>query len=200
MTNVKQYTDKQLIDRMKSLPSFLYIPTTPHVIVVRSDEDEPDKYDDKLYLFIKEKCYGVMSCTSNSGKYGLLNFFKWNRKGAAVIKFNEIYYNAFMKSDGKKVRHHNGKGQCLRQIKPLKYYRDGNKDDKIDETGEVYEGNNSTNVHANSYVHKKGVRSWTIGKWGTGCTVVNALGKYYEILMKKIKHNIPVTYTGLKEF
>ena len=78
MSNVRNYTDKQLIGRMKRTNGFLYIPKGIHIIAVRSDEDEPDKYDDKLYLFKGEKCISVMSCTTNSGKYGLLNFFKWN--------------------------------------------------------------------------------------------------------------------------
>lgn len=200
MSNVKNYTSKQLLDRMKSLPSFKSIPTGPHVIVVRSNEDEADKYDDKLYLFRGETFIGVMSCTSNSGAYGLLNFFKWSKEGTAVIKFDEIYYNSFMKSDGKAVQHHNGKMQCLRQVAPLKYYRDSNKDKKIDETGKIYEGNNSTNIHANSYTNKKGIISWSIGKWGTGCTVINDLTKYYDVLLNEIHYNEPVTYTGLKEW
>lgn len=200
MSNVKSYTDKQLLDRMRSLPSFSYMPRTPHIIVVRSNEDEPDKFDDKLYLFIGTRFVSVMPCTSNSGVYGLRNYLKWNKKGTAVIKFDEVYYNAFQKSDGTKIRHHNGKMQCLRQIAPLKYYRDHNKDKRIDETGSIYEGNNSTNVHANSYTHRKGIRSWLIGKWGTGCTVVNDLTKYYEVLLAKIHYNQTITYTGLKEW
>lgn len=199
MSNVKAYTDKQLLDRMKSMPSFLYLPLTYHVIVVRKTTD-PEKYNDKLYLFKGKKFIDVMSCTANSGKYGLLNFFKWNTKGTAIIKFDEVYYNSFMKSDGKTVRHHNGKMQCLRQISPLKYYRDSNKDETLDETGDISIGNNSTNVHANSYTQKKGIVSWSIGRWGTGCTVVNDLTKYYEVLMAKIPFNEPVTYTGLKEW
>ncbi len=200
MTNVKSYSDKQLIDRMKNLPSFRNIPIGYHIIVVRSNEDEPDKYDDKLYLFKGDKFIDVMSCTSNSGIYGLRNFLKWNSKGTAVIKFDEIYYNSFMKSDGKSVRHHNGKLPCLRQIKPLKYYRDNNGNDEIDELGVIYEANNSTNVHCNSYTHKKGIISWIIGRWGTGCTVVNDLTKYWDVLIENIPYNQLITYTGLKEF
>lgn len=200
MTNVKNYTTKQLLDRMKSLEDFTHVPDGPHVIVVRSEEDAPDRYDDKLYFFIGEQFIDVMSCTSNSGTYGLRNFLKWNKKGTAVIVFDKIYYDAFKKSDGKKVRHHNGKMPCLRQVKPLKYYRDNNLDDKIDESGNIYEGNNSTNIHANSYVAKKGIISWIIGKWGTGCTVVNDLTKYYESLLANIEYEDDVTYTGLKEF
>jgi len=199
-SNVKNYTDKQLIDRMKSLPSFRYLPKGKHIIVLRSIEDAPDRYDDKLYLFDFETCIGVMSCTSNSGTYGLLNFKKWNRKGTAVIKFDEVYYDSFMKSDGKRVRHHNSKMQCLRQIGFLKYFRDRNKDKKIDASGPVYEGNNSTNIHCNSYKWKKGFITWFIGRWGTGCVVVNDLTKYYDVLLKNIPYNTPITYTGLNEF
>ena len=200
MTNVRNYTSKELLDRMRSLPSFKYMPQHEHLIAVRSKEDAPDRFDDKLYLFWGETFIAVMPCTTNSGTYGLLNFFKWNRNGAAVIMFDEVYYNAFMKSDGKKVRHHKGKMQCLRQIAPMKYCRDKNRDSKIDASGKVYYGNYSTNVHANSYVHKKGIRSWLIGRWSVGCTVVNDLTKYYLSLLKNIRYNQPVTYTGLNEF
>ena len=200
MSNVKAYTDAELITRMKSLNSFLYIPKGLHLIAVRSQEDEPDKYDDKLYVFIGEKCIDVMSCTTNSGTYGLKNFLKWNTKGAAVIKFDEVYYNAFQKSDGSKIRHHNGKAQCLRQIAPLKYYRDNNLNNKIDQTGKIYQANYSTNIHPNSYTHKSGIVSWFIGKWSVGCTVVNNLTKYYNVLLKRAVYNEPITYTGLKEF
>lgn len=200
MTNVRSYTAKELLDRMRSLPSFKYMPQHEHVIAVRSNEDAPDRFDDKLYLFRGETFIDVMPCTTNSGNYGLRNFFKWNSKGTAVIKFDEVYYNAFMKSDGKYVRHHNSKMQCLRQIAPIKYYRDNDYDDTIDESGQVYEANNATNVHANSYVHKKGILSWTIGRWSVGCTVVNDLTKYYDSLLANIDYNQPVTYTGLKEF
>ena len=106
-SSVKNYTDRQLISQMRSLKSFQNIPNDIHIIAVRSNEDTPDKYDDKLYLFRGEICIGVTSCTTNSGLYGLRNFFKWNSKGTAVIKSDEVYYNAFQKSDGIRVRHHN---------------------------------------------------------------------------------------------
>lgn len=199
-SNVRSYTDKELINRMKSLPSFLYVPRGIHIIAVRSNEDALDRYDDKLYLFKGEKFISVMSCTTNAGLYGLKKWYKWNKFGTAVIKFDEIYYNSFMKSDGKFVRHHKDKVQCLRQIAPLKYYRDSNSDNKIDENGRIHEGNYSTNIHPNSYAYFEGIRTWWIGKWGTGCTVVNNLTKYWQVLMKKITYNTPITYTGLREF
>ncbi len=114
-TKVRNYTDSELIEQMMSLPSYLCIPEGYHIIAVRSSEDDPDKFDDKMYLFKGTECISVFTCTTNTGTYGLLNFRKWSKLGAAVIKSNEIYYFAFEKSDGKRVRHHKGKMPCLRQ-------------------------------------------------------------------------------------
>ena len=196
---VKAYSDKQLLDRMKSLKDFVFMPPGYHIITIRSNENSVKGYRHKLYLFYRETFVMVMPCTTNSGIYGLKNFKKWNKLGAAVIKSNQICYDAFMKSDGFKTRHHNGKMQCLRLMKKIWYYRDGNMDDKIDETGNLYKANYATNLHANSYNFFTGIRSWFIGKWSTGCIVVNDLTKYYKML-KKIPYNTLVTVTILKEF
>ncbi len=199
MANIRNYTDNDLLIRMKSMPSFSHIPFNEHIIAVRSDEGT-DTYDDKLYLYRGTKFISVMSCTTHSGKYGLLNFFKWNRKGTAVVKADEIYYDVFQKSDGKKIRHHNGKLQCLRQVGKMIYHRDDDLDNKAEEIGKQYFANYSTNCHANSYRFKKGTRSWAIGRWGTGCLVVNNLTKYFENLLNEIPYKRKVTYTLLKEF
>lgn len=198
-TKVKSYTDVDLINRMMALPSFKYVPKGDHIISVRSKEDTPGVYDDKDYHFVNQTCVAVMPCTTNTGTYGLRNFRRWNKRGAAVVKADEIYYNAFMKSDGKRVRHHNNKQQCLRQIGFMKYYRDNNMDDKVDETGKIYEANYSTNIHCNSYKYKTGIRSWFIRGWSTGCNVINNLTKYWEMI-NRIPYDTPVTYTLLKEF
>ena len=198
-TKVKGYTSKQLLNRMKSLPSFRYMPSGYHIIAVRSEEDTPDVYDDKLYLFFGRKFIMVMPCTTNSGTYGLHNFWKWNSKGTAIIKSNEVYYNAFIKTDGRNFKHHHGKVQALRQIAPLKYYRDNDYDNNIDEIGNIYEAIYNTNIHPNSYAYKTGIRSWLIGKWSTGCIVVNDLSKYWKML-NTIPYNYPVTLTLLKEW
>lgn len=199
MANIRNYLDQELLNRMKSLHSFDYMPLKEHIIAIRSDEGT-DTYDDKLYLFRGTKFISVMSCTTHSGKYGLLNFFKWNKKGTAVVKADEVYYDVFQKSDGKIIRHHNGKMQCLRQVGKMLYFRDNDLDDKAEEIGRQYYANYSTNCHANSYKYKKGIRSWAIGRWGTGCLVVNNLTKYYEQLLAKIPYKRKVTYTLLKEF
>ncbi len=198
-TLVRNYSDNDLIDRMRSLSSFKYVPSGIHLIAVRANEPGTGIYCDKIYVFEEEKGISVMPCTTKSGRWGLINFWKYNRDGVAVIKDDEIYYDTYKKSNGITVRHHNNKVQCLRQIKDMLYYRDGNQNDIVEEQGEIYEGNYSTNIHPNSYNQKRGILSWFIGKWSLGCIVINDLSKYWNML-NLIDDGEPITLTVLKEF
>ena len=47
MSNVKNYTDKQLLDRVMSLKSFTFIPAGLWLLFVRSNEDQNNVFDDK---------------------------------------------------------------------------------------------------------------------------------------------------------
>ena len=181
MTNVRNYTDEELIKAAKSVNGFEGIPKKDWIIFMRSNEDEPNKYDDKIYLMKGYNCRAVSSCTTNTGTYGLLNFKKWNSKGAAIIKFDEWYYDTYQ------YGLHKGRMEALRQVKPMKYYRDGNKDFKSDEKGKVYEEIAYTNIHFNSYTNKSKLLTWIIGGWSVGCMVMNEPIFYYNVLMKTWK-------------
>jgi len=198
-TSVKQYKKDELLERVKSLNSFTHIPSGYWIIGVRSNEDVYNVYDDKFYLFLGTSFIMVFSGTTNPGSYGLKKYFKWNKYGAAVIKSDEIYYGVYQKSDNKKIRHHNSKMQCLRQIKPFKYYRDGNQDNKSDENSDLRFGIISANFHCNSYVTKKGIVSWLINGWSTACQVSNDLDKYWQMI-HRIPYDNKITYCLLKEF
>lgn len=174
MTNVRNYSDADLINSAKNTEGFNGIPKGYWIIFVRSNEDEPNRYDDKIYIFKGYKFIAVSSCTTNSGKYGLLNYKKWNSKGTAIIKFDEWYYNTF------RYGLHRGRMQALRQVKPMKYYRDGNKDLKSDEKGKVYKEIAYTNIHFNSYRNKSKLLTWIIGGWSVGCMVMNDGNFYYK--------------------
>ena len=106
---VRAYTDKQLLDKVISLSTFNGIPKGYWLLGVRSNEDEPDKYDDKVYLYYGTKFIMVTSCTTNPGKYGLLNFKEWNSQGVAVIKSNMWHYDLW------KPGIHKGKMKALVQ-------------------------------------------------------------------------------------
>lgn len=200
-TNVREYPDAELISKVKSLKSYDSSRALPNflLIVVRSQEDEPNVFDDKVYLFVNGKCLKVTSCTSNSGTPSLLGGWKKsNGKGTAVIKSDEIYYDAFMKSDGKAVRHHQGKMECLRQMVPFKYFRDNNNNNKTDEIGNIEIANNSTNFHFNSYDFTIKLVKTIIGAWSEGCIVCNVIQDYLDIL-NLVPHGAKVSMALLKE-
>ena len=181
MTNVRNYSDADLINSARNTNGFKEIPKGYWLLFVRSNEDEPNKYDDKLYFMNGTKCRAVTSCTTNSGSYGLLNFKKWNSKGTAIIKFDEWYYDTYQ------YGLHRGKMGALRQVKAMKYYRDGNKDLKSDEKGKVYEEIAYTNIHFNSYTNKSKLLTWIIGGWSVGCMVMNDAFFYWNILIPAFK-------------
>lgn len=194
MTNVRSYTDKELLDKVKSLDSFKKIPGGIWILGVRSNEDAFDKFDDKFYIFKGEKFITVLTGTTNSGSYGLFNFRKWNRKGVAQIKGNEWYYSVWTR--GK----HRKKMDALVQTGEFKVIRDGNKNKKSgDSDNWSWEKNNGLNFHTVSYNRYSKIIKKVIGGWSTGCQVVNNVGSYFHFL-RESKPQRRFTYCLLEEF
>jgi hypothetical protein len=175
--NVRNYTDKQLLDKVKSLDSFVKIPRGMWILGVRSNEDAADINDDKFYVFKGEKFIMVLRGSTNPGKYALLNWRRWSKKGAAVIKANEWYYSVWKKGL------HKGKMEALKQVGEFKVIRDNNNNMKSgDGNTWTWERNRGLNFHTVSY--KKGVNvvRKLIGLWSAGCQIVNNVTNYYKFL------------------
>lgn len=182
MNNVKSYTDKQLLSRVKKIEGYEGIPRGYWVLFVRSNEDAFDLFDDKVYLFEGEKFVMVTSCTTNKGK-----------NGTAVVKSDQWMYNGFINGL------HKGRMECLRQNKPFYFYRDFNKDKKADETGPLYFKNIQTQFHGSTY--RKGLAKVLkfIGLWSEGCFVCN-INKDYEKIIDITRCQKVVSGCLLKEF
>lgn len=192
-TKVKNYTTLQLLERVSKLEGFVGFPQDYWIIGVRSNEDTYNVFDDKFYIFKGKTHIETITGTTNSGSYGLFNFKKWNRKGVAQIKGNEIYYDCWYRGL------HRGKVEALRQSGEFKVIRDGNKNKKLDAKEWSLESGNGLNFHPNSYNLKSKVKNWFIGGWSTGCQVVNDLPKYVAF-MKYTKPQNVFTYVLLEEF
>ena len=192
-SNVRGYTDKELIDRVKSLPSYKGLPKNYWILGVQSNEDEFNVFDDKFYLFKGDKFILVTSGTTNAGLTGLHHYWKYNKDGAAVIKTDEWYYDLW------KFGYHRRRMPALKQIKPIKYYRDWNKNNKAEEIGPMYEGIIGINFHTVLYDRIPNFYRRYINGWSTGCQVVNYVKDYYKIL-DLVKHQKTVTYCLIKEF
>lgn len=190
-TKVKNYTDKQLLGRVKSLDSFRNIPNEYWILGVRSNENSYNIYDDKFYLFNGDKFVMTLTGTTNSGSYGFENYFKWNSQGVGEIKSNEWYYDVW------KYGLHKGKMEALIQVGGFKIIRKkSNNSSNKDWNWEYWKG---FNFHCNSYKFTKGIKNWFINGWSVGCQVVNNLNSYY-LLIGKVKNQKLITYCLIDEF
>ena len=189
---VRKYTDKQLLDRVKSLKSFKSIPNGYWILGVQSQEDTFNVFDDKFYLFNGEKFVLVTSGTTNAGKNGLMKYETYNPEGVAVIKTNEWYLDVW------KFGLHKNKMEALKQIRPFLISRDGDRDQKIEESNAlpVICG---INFHANTYDLTSTEIKQIIGGWSLGCQVVNDVQKYNQII-SLVKPQKIVSYCLIKEF
>jgi hypothetical protein len=190
---VRQYTDKQLLARVKDLDSFKNIPAGYWLLGVRSLDDIPNTFDDKIYLFKGEEFVLVTSATTNPGTNTLKQFEKVNKDGAAVLKADQWYYNVW------KYGKHNGKVEALLQLgNKVQVYRDTDRDSKSEEQGALQSGYFGINFHPNTYDLSKGSGT-NIGWWSAGCQVVNNIPNY-KTMIKLLKNEKFVTYCLVDEF
>lgn len=193
-----KYSDKQLLDRVLEVGG--EIEDDKYLIIgVQNSKDTFNKFDDKFYLFLGDQFKLVTTGTTNPGGNALLNFDKsGNKAGAAVWKTNEFYKDLY--SYGL----HKGKMPCLRQVKPIKYYRDNDKDMKAEEQGELFEGIIYANFHGVSYTYDPKVNhnivKTDINGWSYGCQVCNVMEDYEKIIEAVRTHPLKANYCLLKEF
>ena len=193
MSNVKGYTNKQLLRQVKKANNYAGIPKGYWILGVKSTEDEYNIFDDKFYLFHGTKFVMVSTGTVNPGGTVLKNYSKYNNKGALIVKSDEWYYDLWAPGM------HNGRMKALKQVEPILYYRDGNKNNKSEEIGIVYSGIRGINFHTASYDYKVGFIRKLIGGWSAGCQVVASVSKYYKML-KLVWGQPRTTFVLIKEF
>lgn len=195
MTNVKKYTNNQILDRVESLPTFKGWFKGKYDIWVRSDEDAFNVFDDKCYSFeckeegIRPAFVMVCSGTTNAGAQGLLHFNEYNHLGCAVLKSDHIVYNSHIKGMHKKTMAYI---QSFLKECWFPYFRDNDKDLKAEENGKEY----CDRIGANC--HPAGENSTQIGGWSTACLVRN-IRKEFDKWMKYMNGD-PLSVAILKEW
>ena len=191
---VKNYTDAQLLMRVRKLNNFIKIPENYWILGVRSKEDRFNEFDDKFYLFKGEQFIMVMSGTTNPGANGLLNPEKYNERGIAVVVADKWYYNLWTRGL------HNGKVIAYRQTAGVDLIRDRNKNKKSGDAGSVSEEfNRGINFHPSDYNLDSKTKKANIGAWSVGCQVVNDIPKYKE-LMNLTRLQQVMSYCLINEF
>jgi 5-hydroxyisourate hydrolase-like protein (transthyretin family) len=199
---VRAFTDKELLERVSKLEGFQGFPQSYWIIGMQGSTT--NDMDDKFYLFFGETFVDVMTGTTNPGINSLLRFERMKLKGAFVWKTNEIYYDVWCSFDwNMKTKYlHKGKMRALRQCKPVKGFRDGNKNKIAEEIGKMISGIFGLNFHTNTYLKSNWskLKSWLIGDWSWGCQVSNDPKKYHEKWIPLIYDNqVYTTYAILKQ-
>ena len=149
-----------------------------NIVGVRNAEtlnEVTNKFDDHLTLSYKvdgEWNYHCFDCTTDPGKHWVENVL--NESGVAILKENQY-------RGSHKIGLHQGKYEALRQKKPVKVYRDKNKDGDYDLLEEnVHEGVFGINIHRAT--RHKGKKSYQVDKWSAGCQVIASNDDWHEFL------------------
>ena len=147
-------------------------------------------FDDHLTISFKDETgawqFYCWMATTDPGKKGVLEYH--NKDGVARLVANQY-------RGSHTIRLHQGKYEALGQQKPMKVYRDSNKDLNYDET-KVTEGVYGINIH------KAGLDSTWVENWSEGCQVFKRV-KDFDAFMKICKkaakiHGNSFTYTLLQ--
>ena len=134
-----------------------------------------NKFDDKITVSYKvegEWQFKVYNCTTDPGTHWVENIM--NEDGVAILKPGQ-YRSSHI------IRKHQGKYDALGQQKPVKVYRDNNRDDSYDLLEEnVHEGIYGINIHrATKY---EGKTSSQIDRWSAGCQVIASNDDWHEFM------------------
>lgn len=191
------YTDKELLDRVEAIGG--KIEDDKYLIIgVQNAEDNFNMFDDKFFMFLGDKFKFVSTGTTNAGKTALKEFDKYGLEGAAVWKTNMFYEDLY--SYGL----HKGKMKALRQVAPIYYYRDNDRDDKAEQIGELHHGIIYANFHGISYEWDldapTDVVKEHINGWSFACQVSNQMD-IYELMVESVRlHPKKCNYAILDQF
>jgi hypothetical protein len=143
-------------------------------------------FDDYLTVSYKENGEWKFHCwpaTTDPGTKGVKEY----HNAAGVARLVEGQYRG-----SHTIGLHQGKYEALRQQKPVKVYRDANRDMTYDET-KIQEGIFGINIH------KAGVNSTYVENWSEGCQVFKKSADFDSFMgiMKKAAsiHGPSFTYT-----
>jgi len=167
-----------------------------NIIGVRRDNQGTNTFDDFLLVMYREEELMIThryQITTDPGKYWLLN--PMNPKGTAILVPGQ-YRSTWQ------LGKHQGKYEALVQRKPVKVYRDNNKDEIIDYNNialTLDQGYFGINIHrSNPYD-----QSYVINKWSAGCQVFKKIedyNKFIELCKESAKiYGNGFTYTLITE-
>lgn len=193
-SNVRAYTDKQLLDRVEQIGGIIPNKGKALIIGVQSTEDSFNLFDDKFYLFNGPDFMMVSTGTTNAGKTALKSFDQYDLTGAAVWQTDQWCPDVF------EPGLHKQKMRALRQVEPITYYRDNDKDNKAEQIGVPRREIIYANMHGVSYDENSELIKEEINGWSFACQVWNNMSKYWKMIDFTWDLDKRVDYALLREF
>ena len=139
-----------------------------NIVGVRNNKTKgrvTNAFDDHITISYKidgEWYFECFKCTTDPGTHWVENIMR--EEGVAILKPGQY-------RSSHKLRLHQGKYMALGQQKPVKVYRDNNRDGKYDLIEEsVQEGLFGINIHRAT--GRSGGTSTRVDKWSAGCQVI----------------------------
>ena len=194
MTNVRGYKDKELLERVEEIGGVVPNRGKYMIIGVQSNEDDFNKFDDKFYVFDGPDFKQVSTGTTNAGRTALLFFDDYGLPGAAVWKTDQWCPDVFKRG------YHKGRMRGLRQVKPIDFYRDNDRDTRAEQIGPLHRDIIYANMHGVDYDPYSTITKENINGWSFACQVWNRMSDYRQMVRATWKRNRPVDYALLEEF
>ena len=177
-----QLTREKIQETIKRKTDYLWFDKGDYnlnIIGVRNSDTQDkvtNRFDDKLTLSYKANGkwqFHSFDCTTDPGTHWVENIMR--KDGVAILKPGQ-YRGSHI------IRKHQGRYEALGQDRPVKVYRDDNRDQwyNLYESA-VQEGLFGINIHrATKYAGKK---STQVDKWSAGCQVI-AANDDWKLFMK----------------
>jgi len=130
-------------------------------------------FDDELVIFFKDDGNWIVKkyqITTDPGRHYLKN--PMEKTGTAILCTGQ-YKGMF------KLGKHRGRYDALVQARPVRVYRDNDRDDELDMNVNITEtGMFGINMHRSSPYSK----SYTVEKWSAGCQVFASSSQYNQFM------------------
>jgi hypothetical protein len=171
-------TIEQVIKGMETIGAVVFRePFSVNLFGVRTNENRANTFNDwggAFYWDDKGKRHElIIPITTDAGVY--FRRKPMNKLGTAIIVHNKQYRSVYNLQDNG----HRQNQKAFRQIKPMDYWRDNNKDSVLDMEGKIY----TEIAHTNFHYMGRGV---TVDNWSAGCvgasvTNLNKLFAFVEV-------------------
>lgn len=149
-------------------------PYNVNIFSIRSTLEYPGVFDDYLYLIYRDEHLhwkiDQYPVTTQAGVHYMLN--PVNSKGTGILAGGQ-YLSGF------EIRKHKGQydALCQKLDKPVRVYRDNNRDKIYDYDPSTIENGYGFNIHAAGHRHRD-----EVGKYSAGCTVHEHYDNFQDMM------------------